>query len=213
MFLTNKVLVIDNFYKDPDMIRRLALAQEFLPCNHPDRSGQWPGLRSKFLNEINPRACEEFKDNLISNLLEGISTDYNCYFETNFQLCYETNGDSWVHFDHATTWNVTHAGLVYLHPNPPENSGTIIYDFNKEHQPEMDEYSEKHNYLWHRLNRDQDSEEFKKWFTPSISIPNKYNRAVIYSPMAWHKSDTYFGTTLDTGRLTQPFFASIQRLN
>lgn len=210
MFLTNKALIIDNFYKDPDMIRGLALRQEFLPMTHPERSGQWPGLRSKFLNEINPRACEEFKDSLISNLLEGITIDYNCYFETNFQLCYGDIGDSWVHFDHDGKWDITHVGLVYLNPDPPDNSGTIIYDFNKEHQPDMDAYSEKHNYLWHRLNRDQDSEEFKKWFTPSLNIPNKYNRAIIYNPWTWHKSDRYFGSTPETGRLTQPFFARIQ---
>lgn len=210
MHLTNKVLIIDNFYKDPDMIRQLALSQEFLPCTDPQRDGQWPGLRTQFLNKINPRVCEEFRDNLIGNLLEGVVTDYSCYFETNFQLCYGDIGDSWVHFDYDGKWDITHVGLVYLNPDPSENSGTIIYDFNKEHQPEMDEYSKQHNYLWHRLNRDQDSEEFKKWFSPSLNIPNKYNRAVVYNPWVWHKSDRYFGNTLETGRLTQPFFASIQ---
>lgn len=210
MHLTNKVLIIDDFYKDPDAIRQLALNQEFLPSTHPDRGGNWPGLRSKFLNNINPRACEEFRDKLMGSLLEGVKTEYYCYFETNFQLCYEDIGDSWVHYDFTSNFDITHVGLVYLNPDPPENSGTVIYEFDKKYQTELDEYSARHEGIRHRLNRDQDSEEFYRWFKPSLPIPNKYNRAIVYNPWVWHKADRYFGNTPETGRLTQPFFCQIK---
>lgn len=207
MYLTNKILIIDNFYKDPDAVRQFALEQEFKDCKDPDREGNWPGYRSKFLNNINPELCAEFKDNLIGHLLEGVRTNYNCYFETNFQLCYKEHGDSWVHYDHGN-W-ITHVGIIYLNPNPPANSGTLIYKFNEEHRDEFNRYAEQNDGLWFKLNRDQDSEEFNKFFTLSMSVPNVYNRAVVYNPSLWHKSDYYFGDSKDTGRLIQPFFATI----
>jgi hypothetical protein len=211
MYLTNKVIIVENFYKDPDMVRNLALNQEFLPESHPERFGNWPGRRSKFINDINPRLCEEFRDSLMHSLLEGVPTNYNCYFETNFQLCYETDGDSWIHYDFdPKDWEITHVGVVYLNPNPPPNSGTLIYDFNKEYEQEFLEYSEKHNHIWRKLNRDQDSKEFNRWWTLNLSVENKYNRAVLYSPSVWHKSDRYFGNDKDSGRLIQPFFCNIK---
>lgn len=209
MYLTNKVLVVDNFYKDPDAIRNLALQQEFLDCNHPERSGSWPGLRSKFLNNISEELTQQFRDLMLNTLLEGVIAKYNCYFETNFQLCYAEHGDSWVHTD-VGPWPITHVGVIYLNPNPAPDSGTIIYELKKEYTDEFKQYAAKKNNMWTTLNRDQDKEEFNKWFTPSLNIPNKYNRAVIYNPSQWHKADHYFGNSKETGRLIQPFFANIQ---
>lgn len=209
MYLNNKVLVVDNFYKDPDYIRGFALEQEFMPCSHPLLKGNWPGLRSQYLHILNEKITEEFQNNLMKNLLEGITTNYNCYFETNFQLCYETITDSWIHTDIAE-WPITHVGVVYLHPTPQNNSGTNIYNLRTEYIDEFKIYAEKHNNLWTTLNRDEDRNEFERWFEPSLSIPNKYNRAVIYDPHTWHKSDKYFGNSIETGRLTQVFFANIQ---
>lgn len=211
MYLTNKTIIVDNFYNDPDMVRSLALNQEFLPDTHLERCGNWPGMRTKYINDINPRFCEEFRDNLMNSLLEGVSTEYNCYFETNFQLCYETDRDSWIHYDYdPLSWEITHVGLVYLNPNPPANSGTLIYNFNKEYKDEFEEYSKNHNHVWKRLNRDQDFEEFNRWWSLNMTIENRYNRAVLYSPLVWHKSNHYFGHSKETGRLIQPFFCRIK---
>lgn len=209
MYLTNKVLIIDNFYKDPDKVREFALKQTYRDCHDPVMDGNWPGLRTLFLNNLDEQLCAEFRDTLMNNILEGIATQYQCYFETNFQLCYPEHGDSWIHTD-VGPWPITHVGVVYLNPNPPENSGTILYKFNDEYTDEFKEYAAKHNNMWTTLTRDKDKEEFHKWFTPTLNVPNVYNRVIMYSPDRWHKSDMYFGSSPETGRLIQPFFANIE---
>ena len=207
MHLSNKVLVIDNFYENPDKVREIALKQEYKDCKDPLMGGSWPGFRSKYLHHIDESLMQEFRDNLMGNLLEGLNTRYNCYFETMFQLCYAEHGDSWIHTD-IGKWEITHVGVIYLHPDPPPNSGTLIYDLKKECVDEFKAYAAKHNNLWTDLNRD--TEEFHKWFELTLNVPNKYNRAIIYSPHRWHKSDTYFGNSVETGRLFQPLFARIK---
>jgi hypothetical protein len=208
MFVHNKMIVIDNFYSDPDAVRKFALTQPFNTCKESSGGGAWPGRRSDFLHEINPAISDEFHNTFLGNLLENNPIKYSGYIETNFQLCYEGDGDSWIHYD-TPDWHCTHVGIVYLTPNPPENSGTLFYEFDETYRAEFEEYAKKHNYRWYGLNRDQDREEFYKFFKQTMEIPNKYNRAVIYGPNRWHKSDKYFGNTPDTGRLFQPFFANL----
>lgn len=212
MNLHNKIIIIDDFYKDPDKIRNFALTQEFKTCKDAGMSGNWPGRRTGFLHYLDQEISEEFHTQFIGSLLENNPVEYGGYLETNFQLCYESDGDSWIHYD-TPSWNCTHVGVVYLHPNPPENSGTLFYKFNENYRAEFEEYSAKNNRLWFKLNRDEDKEYFEKFFTLELSLPNKYNRAVIYGPHRWHKSDRYFGTSPDTGRLFQPFFCTLDFKN
>lgn len=208
MYMNNKVLIIDNFYKDPDKVRNFALSQEFKNCKEANAGGNWPGRRTSFLHNLNQELSDDFHNAFLGNLLENNPIKYGGYIETNFQLCYESDGDSWVHYD-TPTWHCTHVGVVYLHPDPPENSGTLFYEFNEEHRQEFEEYAARNNNLWFKLNRDQDSKEFYKFFKQTMCVPNKYNRAIIYGPNSWHKSDRYFGSTPETGRLFQPFFCNL----
>jgi hypothetical protein len=210
MYLGDKVIIADNFYKDPYKVREIALAQDYKDCKHAERDGNWPGYRSKYLNHIDEDLCQEFRSNLMTSLLDGVPTYYNCYFETNFQICCADHGDSWIHTDIAPHWDVTHVGVVYLNPAPLPNSGTIFYRFKEEYTDAFKEYSEKHNGLWTALTRDQDSDEFNTWFEEVLTVPNRFNRAIIYSPHRWHKSDQYFGDSIETGRMIQPFFATIE---
>lgn len=209
MFMHNKVLIVDDFYQDPDKIRSFALNQEFKNCQEANAGGNWPGQRSSFLHLLNDEINEEFHNNFLGALLENNPIRYSGYIETNFQVCTEADGDSWIHYD-TPTWNCTHVGIVYLNPNPPENSGTCFYTFNEEHRQEFEEYAERNGHLWFKLNRDEDSEEFNKFFKKDFCVPNKYNRCVIYGPNRWHKSDWYFGNDLESGRMIQPIFCGLE---
>jgi hypothetical protein len=208
MFMNNKILIVDDFYKDPDSIRNFALSQEFKNCKQANAGGNWPGQRSGFLHNLDSSVSEEFHNTFLGNLLENNPIKYKGYIETNFQICYSNNGDSWVHYD-TPTWHCTHVGLVYLTPKPPKNSGTLFYEFNEEHRQEFEEYAARNDNLWTKLNRDEDCKEFEKFFTQVMEVPNKYNRAIIYGPNIWHKSDRYFGTTQENARLFQPFFCNL----
>jgi hypothetical protein len=209
MYMNNKILIIDNFYLEPDRIRKFALDQEFKNCKQAAAGGNWPGERSKFLHNLDATISDEFHNAFLGNLLENNPIKHSGYMETNFQICYETDGDSWVHYD-TPSWNCTHVGVVYLTPNPPKNSGTLFYELDDTYKQEFDEYAARNNNLWTGLNRDQDRDEFEKFFKLTMEIPNKYNRAIIYGPNMWHKSDRYFGTTPENARLFQPFFSNIE---
>lgn len=209
MYMHNKVLIVDDFYEDPDKIRNFALKQNFKDCVEAGAGNQWPGKRSMFLHNLDQDIHQEFHNNFLGSILENNPIKYSGYLETNFQLCFESDGDSWVHYD-TPSWEATHVGVVYLNPDPPENSGTCFYNFNEEYRQEFEEYAKKNNHLWTRLNRLEDSEEFNRWFVKDMCIPNKYNRCIIYGPNRWHKSDWYFGNDHDTGRLIQPVFCRLE---
>ena len=68
------------------------------------------------------------------------------------------------------------AGLLYLTPNPPPDSGTIIYTPPPHQEQDI--------------------------------VGNCFNRLLLYSADAYHKSNKYFGSSLRDGRLTQLFFIS-----
>jgi hypothetical protein len=209
MYMNDKILVIDNFYKDPYAIREFALQQTFKDCKEADAGGNWPGRRTKFLHNLDDDISNEFHSAFLGNLLDNNPIKYNGYIETNFQLCYESDGDSWVHYD-TPPWNCTHVGVVYLTPDPAPNSGTLFYEFNEEYRQEFEEYAAKNDNLWFNLNRNADTKEFDKFFTQTLALPNRFNRAIIYGPDRWHKSDQYFGSTPQDGRLFQPFFCNLE---
>lgn len=72
------------------------------------------------------------------------------------------------------------AGLVYLTPDAPTDAGTLFYEQRNERFQVIDR------------------------------IGNRYGRLLLFDSQILHKSGRYFGSTLDDGRLTLPFFLSYQ---
>jgi len=62
-----------------------------------------------------------------------------------------------------------------------------------------------------KLNRYEDRANYDKLFTPIDIFGNVYNRLIMYRGDEFHKSNDYFGTTLQDGRLTQVFFLKFDR--
>lgn len=177
-------LVFDNFYQSPDAIRERALCLRYWDCRRHPTGGNWPGVRSAYISDVSPDVFIEFTS-LIYNIF-GWEKEKKVYFETNFQGCRESDGDSWVHQD-IMIQNHTHVGLVYLTPNPSKDSGTILYEPKKELDFEDDSGNPDH-------------------YNVADVADNVYNRCIIYSPDYWHKSNVYFGNNIDNCRLTQVFF-------
>ena len=185
--MSPQIISLDNFYANPGFIRSRALSCDYWDCSSHPTGGNWPGIRSEYISAIFPEVFQEFCKNIYS--IFNWDSDKSVYFETNFQACKASDGNSWVHQD-VMVQNHTHVGIVYLHPNPKPNSGTIIYepksglDFN---DPNLN-------------TGDPDN------FNISYVAENKYNKCIIYSPDHWHKSDIYFGDNLFDSRMTQVFF-------
>lgn len=198
-------IVVDNFYDDPDLVRKYALDQEFFKGNR----GSWPGIRTELIH----RTDRDFFTIFSKKMWELIKI-YNfsdiVELQTGFQLIDETYGRGWVHDDDP---KMTVAGVVYLNPNPIMGSGTTIYndapDFNGERYSELFMNDVLLASPEERSHLAKYREEQVAYFTPNTVVDNVYNRLVLFDSRCWHSADKFFGTTRDDTRLTQVFFIKL----
>lgn len=175
--ITN-LIVIDDFYQEPDEVRQFALQQEF------NVSGNYPGLRTQsFLNDNVKNAIQHLVYSHAGRVL-----DWGGEYTGAFQIA--TSADrTWIHADKYTTW----AGVCYLTPDAPLSAGTAFYQHNEKgiYKDDGAEYPE--------------GQDYTKW-TKTDVIANRYNRLILYRGDIFHASLDYFGYNLETGRLFQTFF-------
>lgn len=180
-------MVVDNFYKNPDEVRKFALSQEF--SYHPDyHKGKrtdtvfkFPGLKEKM---------EELLCNKIKNWDKyGVNA---C-----FQYC--IGGDQLVyHYD-----SQEYAAIIFLTPDAPPQTGTSFYRSKNTKGRIFD-------------NKDY-SIVFKNGFLDPTEfevvdvIGNVYNRIVLFNAQMFHAASNYFGNTLENGRLFQIFFFDLEK--
>jgi len=181
-------IIVDNFFANPDVIRDYALKQSFWHSDYDPNNANYPGKRSDFISALNPDIFQELMGGVHDAV--GIDRSASTFTHSFFQYCNVEDGNSWVHRD-SLYFEPTHVGLVYLTPNPPKNSGTILYDHKDP------------NYV--KGDPQDDSGDVDDYNVREV-IDNKYNRLVIYDPDEFHKSDKYFGTTKEDGRLFIVFF-------
>lgn len=158
------MLIVKDFFKNPQEIRDYALSLEYFDKNnHPNNIGGFPGHRTRYLNDINYdlyyQICQKFY--AIARKILKVDNFYEKYerWMTQFSFSYTKKGDqSFKHKDFEDgfqDFNQYLAGVVYLTPNPPINSGTklyfdenntkisqnifnngVFYDSHMEHEPE-----------------------------------------------------------------------------
>lgn len=199
--MNTPIITIDNFFETPSLVRSWALSLEYFKGDR----GNWPGIRTAFLDELNQEFFHTFASKLIK-CVPGKSTFNN--LECTFQLIDKTYGSGWVH-DDDDKFNV--AGMVYLNPGPiPQGCGTTFYDYRLDTNGE--DYSEMFR---HEVNADNEEErkkyqkyrdEHRSLWVPNVTVQNRYNRCNIFNSKIWHSADNFFGTTNDTARLTLVFF-------
>jgi hypothetical protein len=105
-------IIVDNFLDNPDKVRESILTVSF------NTSGKFPGLRSDSADDDYQVMVKE-KIHTIFGRRFKFRTDRDCF---KFQLCLHSD-TTWIHKD-DTDW----AGVLYLTPNAPVNSGTGIFD-------------------------------------------------------------------------------------
>lgn len=176
------ILIIDNFYSNPDEVREFALSLNF------NVEGNYPGVRtSPILDEEWREHIKEYLESIINKRITVFPYEYN----TAFQFTTETS-ETWVHHD-----AMSYAAVVYLTPDPDIDSGTGIY---RHKQTGIMKHTEGE--------RDFNNEttDPKDWELVA-EAKNIYNRLVVYDSMYYHKSAVPgFGTDKNTGRLFQTFF-------
>ena len=211
--ITNKInfypTVIDNFFDNPDLIRKFALSLSY----EKDSDGYWPGERSDQLYNI---------DNELNNaiILKIFSLYYDLKYNDvqwqsssiSFQKIkpYHKSKDhkfnkGWIHKDEDYDF----AGLVYLNPKPDLDSGTSLFKI----KDNVDEVTYERHYEKHRLfsgDKKLDEKSYNKnydlhnnKFIETVRFQNLYNRLVCYDSNYYHRANSY--STSDD-RLTMVFF-------
>jgi hypothetical protein len=197
------VSIVDNFLNNPDSIRNWALTQEFIP----DPKGQWPGLRTKPLYEINPELAESITFKYF-NLFFNLYTDESKWVvDSRFQIITGNSGQGWVHQDSDSRLT----GIIYLTPNPDPESGTSIYQIiNSAHPPRASELTQTkiRQYLGEITKEEAEADRIKlnEHYTETVRVNNVYNRLITFDAHLPHAAHDYFGNTLDNSRLTLVLF-------
>ncbi len=180
--LNSQVIIVNDFYKNPDNIRQNALSMKF------DVKGNYPGYRTA--PHIEPGTKELF-ESAIGKKITYWPGGYNGSFQ------YTTSDmKSWIHRDN-TEWSA----IIYLTPDAPVDSGTIMY----RHKPTGMEYVNMPDEE-HKLG--QDTYDDSKWEVTD-RVANIYNRCVLFKGRRSHMAGPYFGTTKENARLFQTFFFNV----
>ena len=184
--MKTNMIVIDEFYNNPNDVREFALSQEF------DVTGNWPGTRTKtFINESTKETIQKILQDVSGNVTDWQANDG---YTGSFQLT--TSMDrSWIHADSYNTW----AGVLYLTPDAPLSGGTGIFRYKKTGSMTED-----------GTDLSGVTQDMTKWEMTDM-LGNKFNRLVLYRADYFHTSLDYFGRNLEDGRLFQTFFFDTER--
>ena len=185
--------IVDNFYDNPDEIRKFALEQEF-------------GDESVITGFVGRRTFNQFLFPGLKEAFESVMgkkiTKWEEYgMNGRFQICW--SGERLVYHCDEQMWG----GMIYLSPNAPYQCGTTLYADKKNrartyYDPGWDEY-------WG--NTPGDCHLDRTPFEPVDVLGNVYNRLVIFDASCIHSASEYFGTNKENARLWQMFFFDTEK--
>jgi hypothetical protein len=177
-----RIIVIDNFLKHPNLARLMGLRQKYYTKdNHPNpySINKFPGIRANDLSVINPKFNNQLTTRLqcAINGSQGISGKINQDNEEcklNYSLTFE---DTKYYYHYDTDYGLgqtNYAGIIYLNKNVPKGYGTTLV------------FSEE-----------------------TINIQNVYNRLVIYPTSVFHSLSGSFGNNRFNGRMVISIFFNL----
>ena len=194
------MIVVDDFYPEPDKVRAAALALGYPP---PTPGRNHPGRNS------NKRLMVQGVDDAVSGIVGSALTGNMKTAHARCRITLAADESRFnVHIDEDTEW----AGIVYL--NLPEQcrGGTDFF----RHKPTGSErapITEAELGAFGAANvqdavakvLEADSNDPDKW-ERTMTLPMRYNRLVLFRPWLWHTATDAFGDSDETGRFIQVFF-------
>jgi hypothetical protein len=188
------LVVVDDFYSDPDAIRKIAMKQNFKP------SGYHKGKRTE------TRLILDGTKEEIERILGRKIISWNQGYTGVFQYC--TSGDPIVY--HADSQ--TYAAVVYLTPDAPPETGTSFWRsknnkiWRKPTEEDLNILNKDHGEAWHDMfGNPPNFYDGTRWELVD-KIGNRYNRLAIWDAKLIHSASQYFGANIEDSRLFHMFF-------
>jgi|TARA_B100001094_G_scaffold17073_1_gene14684 hypothetical protein len=170
-------IIQDNFFEDPDSIRKHALSLKYYTKeNHPYGMGVFPGYRTDYIDNIDRKFYDNIHNKILPHIskLENVNHPKEKYTDFNLQLSFSytlKEANSFKHIDKVTPgYKVRYGGLVYLYPKPSKKCGTTLH------------------------------------LKDTIYLENKYNRFVLYKSNIEHEPTDNFGSDINNSRLVLTIF-------
>jgi hypothetical protein len=198
--MKEKIIVVDDFYSNPDLIRALALKTDY----NSGARYNYPGFLSK-KRFVNPQIMKETFEKIVGKNIE-VKLETFGSFRT---MTSKTGTFLNVHVDPAD-W----AALIFLTPNAPLDAGLGIYRHRKTGRvsPPTDKEARKlgfedaQEYEGEIVHVHRDKSSVNNWELVTYVSP-LYNRLVlIRGNCLYHAGIKGFGEDIEDARLTHNFF-------
>jgi hypothetical protein len=200
------LVAVDNFYSDPDAVRRRALS---MPYSHPESVVGW---RTRCYQ---PRGIKERIERTFSVRITHWETDLDKIEACNgvFFQAYnrgdhaETVG---IHYDTPLAWVMF---LIYMTPDAPYDAGTSLWQHRRTglaSRPSPRDakrlgiaLGELEDLLQH------DAHTPSRWIEID-RVGNVFNRAVMFPGGFYHSATRHFGSSFRNGRIYQSFHFPVE---
>ena len=186
--------VIDNFLDDPYAVRNIGLKLFNAEYRDNERDSAWPGLRSRVPDSLSKKYISK---------IESIVDDKLLIKNIYFQWVDET----WV----SGCWHIDpehYTIITFLSLDAPSNTGIEIADntdnmvngsdctnylinFNVNKIPFYN--SSRNYYQRYQFKKKMDKFNSSPYFKNACTVPNKFNRTVIFNRFQLHRAQKFFG--------------------
>jgi hypothetical protein len=188
------VLVIDDFLRDPEALRTMALGLNY------SETGPYPGRTS--VERINLAGVEAELSTIVREPLEAMAAHGKCRI-----ALANDNRPAKIHVD-PSHWS----GILYLTHPEDCRGGTEFY----RHLPTgmdrvpatVEELNSAGLSSYEQLQREiieRDALDRSKWEL-AMSVPMRFNRLILLRAQYWHTAGPSFGRGIDDGRLVYLMF-------
>ena len=199
------VTIIENFYENPDAIRKFALEQKYTFCHEvKDIDYVYPGCRTKDLSNLDKALFDKICTKLVSVFHNAENDHMRWLITTSFQSVSAEYGQGVIHTDHNTIF----AGVLYLTPDAPLSSGTSLFKKNNNFDEKKYQQALVDNDDRFKTGEIVMRTEYHCMFDEIVRVNYVYNTLIIYEGRHYHAANQFFGKTLEDSRLAQVFFVN-----
>jgi len=199
------VTIVENFYENPNAIRKFALAQKYKFRHEEGDIGYvYPGCRTKDLFELDSALQAKVLKKLVSVFHIPEHDRMQWAVSSSFQIVSEQYKKGVIHTDTNTIF----AGVLYLTPNAPLDSGTSLFRKNATFSKEKYQQASDQNEARFKAGEIAMDTGFHSMFDEVVRINNVYNTLILFEGDTYHAANNFFGSTLQDSRLAQVFFVN-----